>query len=103
MARKKKEEVQVIETKEKNILLEEKFDKEALVHELKEYVDERVNDTFFDELERTNKKLIREKSKKIFWKNIIIILLLLIIGFLVYLLWSNNYFDRYFTPNNNYS
>ena len=101
MARKKKEEVQVIETKEKNILLEEKFDKEALVHELKEYVDERVNDTFFDELERTNKKLIREKSKKIFWKNIIIILLLLIIGFLVYLLWSNNYFDRYFTPNNN--
>ena len=74
MARKKKE-VQLIETKNDNILLEEKFDKEAIINELKEYVDERVNDTFFEELERSNKKLIREKSRRIIWKNIIITLL----------------------------
>ena len=101
MARKKKEELQVIETKEKNILLEERFNKEEIINELKEYVDERVNDTFFEELERSNKKLIREKSKKIFWKNIIIILLLLIIGFLLYLLYSNNYFDKFFNRDAN--
>ena len=96
MARKKKEELQLIETNEKNILLEEKFDKDQIISELKEYIDERVNDTFFDELERSNKKLVREKSKKIFWKNVIIVLLLLIIGFLLYLLYANNYFDKFF-------
>ena len=71
MARKKKTELQVIETKEDNILLEEKFDKVAILNELKEYIDERVSDTFFDELERSNKKLIREKNRRIIWKNII--------------------------------
>lgn len=101
MARKKKEELQVVTKEEKNILLEEKVDVESLRKELKEYVDERVNDTFFDELERSNKKLIREKSKKIFWKNVIIILLLLIIGFLAYLLYTNNYLDKYFNKETN--
>ncbi len=99
MAKKKKEELLVIDTQDNNILLDDKFDKNAIINELKEYVDERVNDVFLDELERANKKLIREKNKKIFWKNVIIILLLLIIGFLLYLLYSNDYFDRFFNKN----
>ena len=101
MARKKKTELQVIDTKEDNILLEDKFDKIAILNELKEYIDERVNDTFFDELEKSNKKLIREKSKKIFWRNVIIVILLLIIGFLSYLLYANNYFDKFFNKEPN--
>lgn len=101
MARKKKEEIKEIELKNDNILLEGKSDIDSLRNELKEYVEERINDTFFDELEKSNKKLIREKSKKIFWKNVIIVLLLLIIGFLTYLLYSNNYFDKYFNKDTN--
>lgn len=96
MARKKKEELLQIETKNDNILLQSKVDVESIKNELKSYVDESVSKTFFEELEKTNKKLIREKNKRLFWKNIIIVILLLIIGFLTYLLYTNNYFDKYF-------
>ena len=95
MARKKKEELEVVSTKS-NILLEEKFDKEKLTKEIKDYVDEQVKNTFFEELEKTNKKLIREKNKKIIWRNIVIILLLLIIGFLLFIMHRYNYFDKFF-------
>ena len=102
MVKKKKEETKAIETKKKakNILLEEAIDVEAIRNELKDYVEERVNQTFIDELDKTNKKLIREKNKKIVWKNIAIVILLLIIGFLIYLLYSNNYFDKLFNKDN---
>lgn len=100
MARKKKNELQVVNAEEDNILLEEKFDKEAIRNELKAYVDETVNKVFFEELEKTNKKLIREKNRRIIWKNIVIILLLLVIGFLVYCLYTNNYFDKFFNKDN---
>ena len=103
MARKKKEEIVSVESENNNILLQNKVEIDSIRDELKGYVDEQINKGFFDELEKTNKKLIREKSKKIFWKNVIIILLLLIIGFLVYLLYSNNYFDKYFNKENNTS
>ena len=101
MARKKKEQEEVlqIETKNDNILLQSKVDVESIKTELKSYVDEQVNKTFFKELEKTNKKLICEKSKRLFWKNIIIIILLLLVGFLTYLLYSNNYFDKYFNKS----
>ena len=102
MVKKKKEETKAIETKKKtkNILLEEVVDVETIRKELKDYVDERVNQTFIDELDKSNKKLIREKNKKILWKNVVIVLLLLIIGFLVYLLYTNNYFDKVFNKEN---
>ena len=100
MARKKKTELEVVSTKD-NILLEEKIDTESIKRELKEYVDEQVNKTFFDELEKSNKKLIREKSRKIFWKNIFILLLLLVIGGLLFLMYRNGDFDRFFNKNNN--
>ena len=99
MAKKKNEIIKEIETKDNNILLEDKFDKENLQNELKNYIDTRINTVFVEELEKTNKKMIREKQRRIFWKNVFIIILLLIIGFLVYLLYSNNYFDRFFNKN----
>ena len=103
MARKKKEEVKLIESKSTNdnILLPNKVEMNDVKKELKDYVDEKVDKVFFDELRDANKKLIREKSRRIFWKNIIIIILIAIIGFLVYLLYSNNYFDKYFNKNSN--
>lgn len=101
MAKKKNNELQVIETKEKNVLLEDRIDTESIRNELKEYVDEQINKTFIEELEKSNKRLIREKNRKIIWKNIVIILLLLIIAFLLYLLFANNYFDKYFNKNSN--
>lgn len=103
MVKKKKEETKAIDTKKKtkNILLEEVVDVENIRKELKEYVDEKVNQTFIEELDKSNRKLIREKNKKIVWKNILIVLLLLIIGFLIYLLYSNNYFDKIFNNNSN--
>ena len=100
MARKKKTELEVVSTKD-NILLEEKINTESIKKELKEYVDEQINKTFFDELEKSNKKLIREKSRKIFWKNIFILLLLLVIGGLLFLMYRNGDFDRFFNKNNN--
>lgn len=100
MGRKKKNELVQIETKnieeEDNILLQSKVDVDSIKKELQGYVDERVNKIFLEELEKTNKKLIREKSRRIFWKNVVIIILLLLVGFLIYLLYSNNYFDKYF-------
>ena len=98
MVKKKKEETKAIDTKKKtkNILLEEVVDVESIRKELKDYVDEKVNQTFVEELDKSNRKLLREKNKKIVWKNIIIVLLLLIIGFLTYLLYTNNYFDKFF-------
>ena len=99
MAKKKKEELKEIESTTDNILLPSKIDMDSIKKELKDYVDEKVDRTFFDELDKANRKLLRDKSRRIFWKNIIIILLLLIIGFLTYLLYTNNYFDKYFNKN----
>ena len=93
MARKKKTELQVVSTKEDNILLEEKVDGNKIKEELEKYVDEKINKTFIDELDKSNRRLLREKSRKIIVKNIVILILLAIIGFLIYLLFSNNYFE----------
>ena len=102
MAKKKKEETLQITTKD-NILLEEKADGDKIKEELERYVDEKINKTFIDELDKANRRLIREKSRKIIWKNIVILILLALCGFLLYLLFSNNYFDKYFNKNDNES
>ena len=99
MARKKKEEKIVLE-KSDNILLGN-MDEKKVKEDLEKYVDEKINKVFIDELDKANRKLLREKSRKIFVKNIVIIVLLLIIGFLLYLLYTNNYFDRFFNNKNN--
>ena len=99
MAKKKKEnELAVIEND--NILIDKKINMDEIKEDLEKYVDDKINKVFIDELDKTNRKLLREKSKKIFIKNIVIIILLLIIGFLVYLLYANNYFDKLLNKNN---
>ena len=103
MAKKNNEELLQIEDREvnDNILLPNSIDIESIRHELKEYVDNKVTNTFIEELDKANKKLLREKSRRIFWKNVVIIILFLLCGFLTYLLYSNNYFDKFFNKNNN--
>ena len=98
MAKKKKEEKVEVTTSD-NILLGN-VDESKIKGDLEKYVDEKISKVFIDELDKANRKLLREKSKKIFIKNIIIILLLIIIAGLVYLLYRNNYFDRFFNKNN---
>lgn len=102
MAKKKKEESLQLTTKD-NILLEEKIDGDKIKEELEHYVDEKINKTFIEELDKANRRLIREKSRKIIWKNIVILILLALCGFLLYLLFSNNYFDKYFNKKENES
>ena len=86
---------------ESNILLESDKDNAILKEELEKYIDDKINKTFISEIEKVNKKLLREKRRKIITRNIIIIILLLVIGFLIYLLYTNRYFDQYFNKDNN--
>lgn len=69
---------------------------EQVKKELQDYVDKQVKKEISDEITTANKKLIKEKNKKIFFKNIIILILLAVIVFLMYLLYDNDYFDKYF-------
>ena len=64
--------------------------------ELTDYINIQIKKNFTEEVEKANKRLIREKNKKIFTRNLIIIILLFIIAFLLYLLYDNHYFDKYF-------
>lgn len=68
--------------------------------ELKEYIDKSIKDEMNEEIVKANNKLIKEKNKKIFTKNITIFLLILLVGYLVYLLYTASYFDKYFTKTN---
>lgn len=102
MARKKKEEL-----KDETIV-----DTDAMKKELMAYVDSQLDERLekvvsdslrknvIEEIDKANKKVIRMKNRKIFIKNIFLILFFLIICFLVYLLYSNHYFDRYFSKTN---
>ena len=71
------------------------MDLEITKQELTDYIDKTVKKEINDELDKTYKKLIREKNKKIIFRNIVILILLAIIYFLFYLLYSNNYFKKY--------
>ena len=100
MAKKKKQE-EVVKTTD-NILLEN-YEVKTIKNDLEKYIDERVNKVFIDELDKSNRRLIREKNRKIFVKNIVILILFLIIGFLLYLLYTNKYFDKYLSKDSNIS
>ena len=91
MAKKKEEE---------KLLLSNEINLDKLKEELTDYVDIQLKKSLKEELEKSNKKLVKEKNKKIFWRNIIIILLFGVIMFLLYLLNSVDYFDKYFLSNN---
>ena len=65
---------------------------EELKKELTDYIDIKIKDGFDEKLENANKKLIREKNKKIIGRNLIILLLIATVVFLVTLLYKSNYF-----------
>ncbi len=98
MAKKKVEEVQVPEEIMKKDIQAELTDyvDNHLKKELIGYVDEKIKQEFLDELGKSHKRVIKEKNKKILYKNISIILLLGIIVFLTYQLYELNYFNQFF-------
>ena len=87
----KEELVEYIDSK-----IDEKIDLSKINKDVKEYVDLLVKKDLTNEVEKANKRLLREKNRKILFKNIIIIILIVVIGFLVYLLYKAHYFDKYF-------
>ena len=79
----------------------QELDLTKIKEDLECYIDLQIKKGLNEELEKTHNKLIREKNRRIFFKNFTILILLCIIGFLVYLLYTNNYFDKYFNKNDN--
>lgn len=80
---------------------EEKIDLSGVKSELKDYVDVSIKKSIKEELEKSNKRLVREKNKKILVRNIIIIILLAIIGFLLFVMYKDKYFNRLLGCNDN--
>ena len=96
MARTKKDEK---EKKVKKVKKDTKRKKEELnLNEVKEeltiYIDKEIKKGIDDRLEKSYKKIIRQKNRKLFFKNIIILLLTALVLYLVYLLNTVNYFDN---------
>ena len=88
----KKKEEKLIESNDINL--------DEVKGELRDYVDVQIRIKLKDEIEKSNRKLLKEKNKKIFWKNIIILGLLILVIYLLYLLNSVDYFDKFFLSNN---
>lgn len=93
---KKKETEKVVKKSNK-----ETIDIESLKEELTEYIDKSIKKEFISELEKSYKRTIREKNKKIIIKNMFITGLLFIIVCLVFIMNKNNYFDKFFIEDNN--
>ena len=96
MPKKKIEETNKEELKEDN----NKNLKKEILEELNLEIDNKIKIAVNNELEKTNKKIIKSKNRKIFFKNIIIIILLALIVYLLYLLKTVHYFDKYFISDN---
>lgn len=75
----------------------EAIDLEAYKTELKSFVNERIDEVLIDKIESVNKKLLREKSRKIWSRNIVILILLGLSIFLTSTLYYEGYFNRFFT------
>ena len=73
---------------------EEKINIEEIKNELKDYVDLKIKNSVDTEVINANKKLLKEKNKRLLFKNIVIIILLVVIGFLIYILYNENYFSK---------
>ncbi|MBQ6147320.1 hypothetical protein IJI70_00545 [Candidatus Saccharibacteria bacterium] len=66
-----------------------------LKDELRHYLDEKLDDRFLDKIEDVNKKLLREKNHKIWFRNIFILILLVLIGFETCALYNSGFFDNF--------
>ncbi|MBE6160979.1 MAG: hypothetical protein E7158_01985 [Firmicutes bacterium] len=80
--------------KEKNEKIET-VDLKQIKEELTKYVDEKINTDFIKEIDKSNKRLIKEKNKKVFFRDIIIVILLCLSGFLSYKLYRLGYFNKF--------
>ena len=79
----------------KESVREEKINTKKLEKDLKDYINIQISDQF----DKNNKRFLRDKNRRLFFKNIVILVLLAVICFLVYLLYKNDYFDKYFCNN----
>ena len=82
-----------IETKKEEKV--ETLDIDTVKKELTTYINDQVRKGFSVELERAHKRLIREKNKKIIFRDLIIIILLALCGYLSYRLYTTGYLDKY--------
>ena len=98
MAKKKENKEQIIEQIElkETVKEKEKVLLENIKKELTSYIDDKFKGGYTEEMDKVNKRLIREKNKKIVFRNIVIIILIGVIGLLVLLMYKDNYFDRFF-------
>ncbi len=69
---------------------------EELKEELTNYIDKQFKKGWSEEVDKANKRLIREKNRKIIFRDIIILLLLGVIGYSIYILYDLRFFDKYF-------
>lgn len=101
MANKKKEEsnetIDIIEIK--NDLV--KYIDSELDKKIDSTFNQKIRKEFIEEIDNSNRRLIREKNKRNLIKNIIIVILILIICYLINLLYKADYFDKYFIKDNN--
>lgn len=95
MAKAKKIETEIKEEKVDNI------DLTSVKEELTDCVKKEVKNTFNDEVKKVYNKLLRDKTRKIIFRDIVIVLLLFAIGYLVYSLNKLDYFDKYFVNDDN--
>ena len=95
MAKAKKNEIILKEENVNNV------DLSSIKEELTTYIDKEIKANFNDEVKKVYNKLLRDKSRKVFIRDIIILILLAIIGLLLYTLYDFGYFDKYFNNNNN--
>ena len=93
--RKETEEIKLLEQNQVNEK-EQEIDLTKLKKELVVYINKEIKKNFVEEIDKTNRKLVKEKNKKIIFRDIIIIFLLAVIGLLLFLMFDNRYFDKYF-------
>lgn len=90
----------------KKVIKEEKRDIDSDINienikiEVLEYAETNIENRINELVKKADKKIVRQKNITIFFKNITILILLAIIGVLLYLLYDEGYFDKYFTKNN---
>lgn len=72
-----------------------------LKKEINEYIDQEIKKGFISEIDKSNKRLIKEKNRKILTRDIIIVLLVAFSGYLLFILYDNNYFDKYLRKSSN--
>lgn len=99
MAKAKKEESNVVVV-DTNAMKKEVMDYVDLEMDkrIEKSVTEKVKKEFLEEIDKANRRLIREKNRKILIKNIFLLLFFALILFLTYLLYTEHYFDQFFHP-----